>query len=72
MVHVIKGRQYSAYIYTAYTLIPVPQSQRWSLRLTLNLDSDKPCFDASIRDEIDSAVQLLNFSGTMVLYIAQG
>ncbi len=52
MVHVVKGRLYSAYT------VP-PQSQRWSLRPTLDLDSDKfRCFNH--RDEFDSAVQLPN------------
>ncbi len=34
MVHVVKGRQHGAYTVA-------PQSQRWSLRPTLDLDSDK-------------------------------
>ena len=42
MVHVVKGRQYSAY--TACTIqatsMSAPQSQRWSLRLTIDLDTD--------------------------------
>jgi hypothetical protein len=51
MVHVVKGRQYGAYTVA-------PQSQRWSLRPTLDLDSDKfRCFNH--RDELDSAVQLV-------------
>ena len=39
MVHMVKGRQYSANIIQA-TSIPAPQSLRWSLRLTLNLNTD--------------------------------
>ena len=35
IVHMIKGRQY-----TVHTSIPAPQSQRWSLRPTLDLDND--------------------------------
>jgi hypothetical protein len=67
MVHVIKGRLYSAYT------VP-PQSQRLSLRPTLDLDSDR----FWCRNELDSAVQLPKFRsvnrGTLlcVLYIAQG
>jgi hypothetical protein len=50
-MHVVKGRQYSAHI-------RLPQSRRWSLRPTLDLESDKSrC--RSHRDELDSAVQLL-------------
>ena len=37
---VVKGRQYSAYTVQA-TSMPAPQSQRWNLRLTLDLDNDK-------------------------------
>ena len=49
MAHVVKGHQYSAYI--RY------QSQRWSLRPILNLDSDKSgCFNP--RDKLDSTVQI--------------
>ena len=53
-VHVVKGRQYSAHI-------QLPQSQRWSLRPTLDLESDKSrCFNH--RDELsNSAVQFLKF-----------
>ena len=40
MVHMVKGRQYSAYTVQA-TLMMVPQSQRWSLRPTFDLDNDK-------------------------------
>jgi hypothetical protein len=51
MVHVVKGRQYSA-------RIRLPQSQRWSLRPILDLESDKSrCRSHS--DELNSAVQLL-------------
>jgi hypothetical protein len=51
MAHVVKDRQ---------CRMLVPQSQRRSLRPTLDLDSDKfRCFNH--RDELDSAVQLLNF-----------
>jgi hypothetical protein len=48
MVHVVKGRQY----YSAYTVphMPAPQSQKWSLRPTLDLDSDK----FRCRSELDS------------------
>ena len=37
MVHMVKGRQYRAYTIQA-TSIWAPQSQRWSLRPTLNLN----------------------------------
>jgi hypothetical protein len=55
MVHVVKGRQYSACTY-----MPAPQSQKWSLRLTLDLDSDS--FDVgtnlvSIPDHSHRSVQ---------------
>ena len=39
MVHMVKGRQYSAYTVQA-TSMPAPQSQRWSLRPTLDLNTD--------------------------------
>ncbi len=60
-VHVVKGRQYSAHIRW-------PQSWRWNLRPTLDLESDKSrCF--SHRDELDSAVQLLKLSrGRRAIY----
>jgi hypothetical protein len=49
MVHVVKGDAHS-----------MPQSPRWSLRPTLDLESDKSqCFNH--RDELDSAVQLPKF-----------
>ena len=36
MVHMVKGRKYSAYTATVQaTLMPAPESQRWSLRPTL-------------------------------------
>ena len=39
MVHMVKGRQHNVYTVQA-TSIPAPQLQRWSLRLTLDLDTD--------------------------------
>jgi hypothetical protein len=50
MVHVVKGRQYSAYT------VPHAGSSIWSLRsVTIKFQ----CFNH--RDELDSAVQLPNF-----------
>jgi hypothetical protein len=37
-LHVVKGRQYSAY--TVQFRMLAPQSQKWSLRPTVDLDSD--------------------------------
>ncbi len=64
MVHVVKGRQCSAYTvlnlvpkgpgYEANTVlcrVPAPQSQKWSLRPTLDLDSDK----FRCRNELDNS-----------------
>ena len=57
VVHVVKSCQYCEY--TVHI-----DAQRWSPRLTLSLDSDKPrCFNH--RDEFDNAVQLPNFRSVM-------
>ena len=37
-----------------------PQSQRWSLRPNLDLDTDNNYFQSHAGDELDSAIQLLN------------
>jgi hypothetical protein len=43
-----------------HSCMPAPESQRWSLRSTLDLDNAKfRCFNH--RDELNSAVQLPNF-----------
>ena len=70
MMHMVQGRQYSVctvYKHAIYKL--APQSQIWSLRPTLDLDSDR--FDASITgDDLDGKVQLPNFRSLMVWHAA--
>jgi hypothetical protein len=53
MVHVVKGRHYCTHTVTCYKCTS-PQSLRWSMRLTLDLDSDNyQCFNH--RNELESA-----------------
>ena len=61
VVHVVKRCQF----YCGYTIHI--NAERWSLRPTLSVDSDKPqCFNH--RYKLDNAVQLPNFRSVMACY----
>ena len=62
---VVKGRLYSVYIHRLHS---IAKNRRWSLRSTLDLDSDKSlCFNH--RDKLDSTtVQLPNFKSVVACY----